>query len=466
MRENIILIPAYRRPVMLHLNLNSLIKCDGIRNYRLLFALDGSHDRQAKEIIDNSCSNLDREIIERSTRYGLSKNILEGMKMASKNTRDYFIVIEEDVRVTKDFLKWQEYVHEHFFKDNILASYGFAYENKSRIDQSMIEEVRLTDWYVPYGTLISKRVFQKYILPHCNDKYYQDRKTYLKSHFSLPVHIANIIWSEQAGLIQHIRLQNNLICLSPALSRVQHMGYGGRNSIEEVKKVLEQEKLYRKYRSDFAKFRKTYSWNQLKLKQYRPELNLFALASFLYRRISRNKPLHNLIKVVNPIRPMIEFIKYNIPSENLVGAEIGTYEGQNAYNILSNLSIKKLYLIDPYAPYSADKGWKGTENVFKRAQKRLKSHSNKTVFIKKLSEDATNNIREKLDFVYIDGNHSYEYVKRDIELYYSKVKKGGIIGGHDFTADHLEVSKAVWEYAHKYDLILHGKESDWWIIKE
>ena len=48
-----------------------------------------------------------------------------------------------------------------------------------------------------------------------------------------------------------------------------------------------------------------------------------------------------------------------------------------------------------------------------------------------MSEDAVDDIPEKLDFVYIDGNHAYEYVKKDIGLYYPKLKKGGVIGGHD-----------------------------------
>jgi len=37
-------------------------------------------------------------------------------------------------------------------------------------------------------------------------------------------------------------------------------------------------------------------------------------------------------------------------------------------------------------------------------------------------------------------------LKRDIELYYSKVKKGGIFGGHDFSSASMGVVRAVIEY--------------------
>lgn len=39
---------------------------------------------------------------------------------------------------------------------------------------------------------------------------------------------------------------------------------------------------------------------------------------------------------------------------------------------------------------------------------------------------------ESLDFVFIDGNHWYDYVKKDIEAWLPKIKKGGMISGHDY----------------------------------
>lgn len=127
--------------------------------------------------------------------------------------------------------------------------------------------------------------------------------------------------------------------------------------------------------------------------------------------------------------------------KNLIGAEIGVYFGENSKSYLENLHIKTLYLVDPYS-----QGLVGLENkdapeyVLKHA-KRLLGSGDRLRWIRKSSIDAAAEIPNKLDFVYIDGDHTYDGVYKDIELYWPKVKKGGILGGHDF--DNKHIAKAV-----------------------
>jgi hypothetical protein len=45
-------------------------------------------------------------------------------------------------------------------------------------------------------------------------------------------------------------------------------------------------------------------------------------------------------------------------------------------------------------------------------------------------------VGKEFDFVYIDGLHTYDGVKTDIQNYLPLVKKGGVIGGHDYTLQH------------------------------
>jgi len=48
-----------------------------------------------------------------------------------------------------------------------------------------------------------------------------------------------------------------------------------------------------------------------------------------------------------------------------------------------------------------------------------------------------------LDFVFIDADHSYEAVRRDIDAWRSKVKPGGWLGGHDYNRKFPGVIRAV-----------------------
>lgn len=49
------------------------------------------------------------------------------------------------------------------------------------------------------------------------------------------------------------------------------------------------------------------------------------------------------------------------------------------------------------------------------------------------SHEVCNNFEDNyFDWIYIDGNHQYEVVKKDLELYYPKIKAGGFITGDDY----------------------------------
>lgn len=168
------------------------------------------------------------------------------------------------------------------------------------------------------------------------------------------------------------------------------------------------------------------------------------------------------------IRPMTQFIKDQDKSD-LIGLEIGNLYGYNARNILDTLNIKKLFLVDPYLLYP---GYLDITSPFawhaeKVSNQKLEPFKDKIVRIKKKSGDAVNDVPDDLDFIYIDGNHAYGYVLEDIELYWPKVKKGGVFGGHDYYNEGpgRQVKKAVDEWVAKNNLKLYTGEVDWWVIK-
>jgi len=160
--------------------------------------------------------------------------------------------------------------------------------------------------------------------------------------------------------------------------------------------------------------------------------------------------------------------------ENLVGVEIGVAGGEHALSILENLNIQKLYLIDPYDLYDTYTEGKNIygitqetlEKTEKSARKKLKNYEKQIVWIKKLSSQAISDIKEDLDFAYIDGNHAYSFVLEDLNNYYKLLSPNGVIGGHDyyngFAKDHSGVVKAVQEFAVKNNLNLTVELPDFW----
>jgi predicted O-methyltransferase YrrM len=65
-----------------------------------------------------------------------------------------------------------------------------------------------------------------------------------------------------------------------------------------------------------------------------------------------------------------------------------------------------------------------------------------------LSDEAIHHLPLKsgsVDLLFVDGGHSLEVVRKDIELYVPLVKAGGTVAFHDFDTGHVGVTQAVWE---------------------
>ncbi|MBE3094966.1 MAG: class I SAM-dependent methyltransferase [Actinobacteria bacterium] len=184
-------------------------------------------------------------------------------------------------------------------------------------------------------------------------------------------------------------------------------------------------------------------------------------------------------------KPFDRFLKRNY-KEPLVGVEIGVETGFHAKNLLDTISnISKLYLIDPYEEYQDDRILRSYASVkpsYLKFKENLKSFpKEKVVFIKKKSLESLDEIPNKIDFVYIDGNHSYDVVKAEIDAYYKKLKIGGLLGGDEWQYSRFPgVTRAINEFIDENNLKFHtepykvftGKTSsgfiidnDWWVIK-
>lgn len=171
------------------------------------------------------------------------------------------------------------------------------------------------------------------------------------------------------------------------------------------------------------------------------------------------------------------FIRFLTKDKPLRGAEIGVWRGENAKQILDILNIDKLFLIDPYKIYdeytqgdldgSSKLDKYAMADAYKDAINRVKKHKYKVEWLLTDSKTAKKYVYfEKLDFVYIDGNHAYQYVYDDIDNFFDIVKDGGMIAGHD--ADCYDVIKAVIHFMEDHKINknkLKIIERDWMIFK-
>ena len=145
--------------------------------------------------------------------------------------------------------------------------------------------------------------------------------------------------------------------------------------------------------------------------------------------------------------------------------EIGSYEGRSARALADNSSDDtKIYCIDPWdAPifWTNNDMFVTNESTFGMFQCNMYDHlkTRKVIPITKRYNDWTP--IGMADFIFIDGDHSYEYIKHDILKSLQYLKTGGILAGHDNNWPGVE--KAINELLTDYPV--KNEETIWWTKK-
>lgn len=114
--------------------------------------------------------------------------------------------------------------------------------------------------------------------------------------------------------------------------------------------------------------------------------------------------------------------------------EIGSYMGESTMMFASTGLFSTIYSIDPLDGYEEfnkmhNYSWEFVRDEFTKNTKYFDS----IVHLQDFSYNVVDKFEnDSIDFIYIDGSHSEENVRRDLELYLPKLKKNGIIAGHDY----------------------------------
>ena len=132
-------------------------------------------------------------------------------------------------------------------------------------------------------------------------------------------------------------------------------------------------------------------------------------------------------------RPSTLIAAERFGSKEIRAIEIGCAAGKNSLDILEKLKISELVLIDPYDVVPGNYDDYTVERLKlmrEQSKKRLSKFEDKITWIKKTSLDALGELHGKYDFIYVDGDHSFQHAYDDIKNYFPLLSDDFVFGGH------------------------------------
>ena len=109
----------------------------------------------------------------------------------------------------------------------------------------------------------------------------------------------------------------------------------------------------------------------------------------------------------------------------LTMVEVGCFKGESTELFLRSGKVKKLYAVDTWGNVR----YRLAEEIFK-----VRFRDIPTQVMQVIKSDFGKAVEglPKIDFVYIDADHTYDWVRADILNALKVIKRGGIIAGHDY----------------------------------
>jgi hypothetical protein len=158
------------------------------------------------------------------------------------------------------------------------------------------------------------------------------------------------------------------------------------------------------------------------------------------------------------------------------GVEIGVLFGEYSKHLLTYWP-GHLTLVDPWVNQPVSTYLDGCNGVDMnlteaKARAEVARFGGQVTILKMFSVEAAATISDgSLDWIFLDANHSFEAVNQDLATWVPKVKRGGIISGHDFynrndAWQRCGVKDAVQGFARERDLLVHLTPcTSWFILK-
>jgi hypothetical protein len=229
--RDVLVIPCWRRPEFLWHCLDNLRRAEGIGDLHVLFRPDRGHDPRNLEVIDEFGPQLGSFEIDVPPhcpyrRGKQSANVLGGYLRAAATTRRYVFLLEEDVMVARDFLRWHYAVQAA--QPQLFCSIAARNTNRAVPEAADPEAYYVTTLdYCSLGVCFERSVIARRIAPHVRREYFEDPAGYCQQHFSGSKVGAGHV--EHDGLIRRIQEEHGARrpIAYPYRPRAFHAGFFG-----------------------------------------------------------------------------------------------------------------------------------------------------------------------------------------------------------------------------------------------
>jgi hypothetical protein len=205
--RDVLVIPCWRRPEFLWHCLDNLRRAEGIADLHVLFRPDRGYDAKIFRVIDEFGPQLGSYEIDVPPpcpyrRGKQSANVLGGYLRAAALSRRYVFMVEEDVMVARDFLRWHYAVHAA--QPQLFCSIATRNTNRAVPQNSDPEAYYVTTMdYCSLGVCFERSVIERRIAPHVRREYFEDPGTYCQRQFGGSRVGAGFV--DQNGLIRRIQ---------------------------------------------------------------------------------------------------------------------------------------------------------------------------------------------------------------------------------------------------------------------
>lgn len=238
MSNQIIMRPCYNRPEMLKLSIEYEIAAreyfDIGEDLYTIFIVEYGSPEAVLRLIDTY--PYPKSVIKRTSKFGLSKNILDGFKTAFPFTDDWLIYIEDDILLHKTYFQYIYTVllNKELNNFSVISAYNFD-------DSGDVHKIRKDRHYAALAPLISKEFYYTYVEPCSCEAFYSNpaqyvcrmNDMYLDYQKDRTYRYKDSTHHQQAGLINRLmdvsRVEEGKYVVMPEVNRIQHIGIYGHN---------------------------------------------------------------------------------------------------------------------------------------------------------------------------------------------------------------------------------------------